>query len=97
MADCSDVNCPVHGKLSTRGAILEGTVVSDKMEGTVTVYNEYTVKSPKFERYKRRHSKIMAHNPPCMEVKIGDKVKIAECRPLSRKVHFVVVEKTAAS
>jgi small subunit ribosomal protein S17 len=63
------------------------------MEKTVVVHREYTIKVPKYERYKRQHSMILAHNPPCINAKIGDIVKIAECRPLSRHVHFVVIEK----
>lgn len=93
MADCTDKKCPQHGELSTHNTILEGTVVSDKMQRTVTVYNERFVKVPKYERYKRRHSKIKAHNPPCLNAKVGDRVKIAGCKPLSKDVHFVVVEK----
>lgn len=91
--ECNDKNCPEHGELSTRGITLEGTVMSDKMQGTVTVFRAYTVKAPKFERFKRKHSKIKAHNPPCIAAKIGDKVKIAECRPLSKNVHFIVISK----
>ena len=91
--ECKDKNCPEHGELSTRGITLEGTVISDKMQGTVTVFRAYMIKVPKFERFKRKHSKIKAHNPPCVAAKMGDKVKIAECRPLSKDVHFVVISK----
>jgi len=38
-------------------------------------------------------SRITAHNPPCIGAKTGDKVKIAECRPISKTKSFVVVEK----
>ncbi len=79
--------------ISTRGAVLEGVVVSDKMQKTVTVRIEYIVKVPKYERMKRRHSKIKARNPPEIGAKVGDVVKIAECRPLSKTVHFIVIEK----
>ena len=39
------------------------------------------------------NSRITAHNPPCLDAQRGDKVKIAECRPLSKTKNFVVVEK----
>ncbi len=81
------------GNISTRGSVLEGVVVSDKMQKTVTVRAEYIVKVPKYERMKRRHSKIKARNPPEINAKAGDVVKIAECRPLSKTVHFIVIEK----
>ncbi|MEN6294046.1 MAG: 30S ribosomal protein S17, partial [Methanobacterium sp.] len=37
-------------------------------------------------------SKIQAHLPDCMNVNVGDSVKIAECRPLSKTKNFVVIE-----
>lgn len=72
---------------------MEGVVVSDKMQKTVTVKLEYAHKVPKYERYERRTSKIHAHNPPCINARIGDRVKIAECRRLSKTKAFVVVQK----
>lgn len=90
---CQDVNCPFHGKLSVRGRIFEGVVVSDKTKKTVTVQWQYFHYIPKYERYERRTTKIAAHNPPCIDAKKGDKVRIAECRPISKTKSFVVVEK----
>lgn len=91
--ECKDPRCPFHGTLPIRGKVLDGTVVSDKMEKTVVVRREYLHRLPKFERYERRHSLISAHNPECIKVKKGDRIKIAECRPLSKKKHFVVVQR----
>jgi len=90
---CDDSNCPFHGTLSIRGRILDGTVISAKMDKTVVVRRDYQLYVPKFKRYERRHRHINAHNPPCLNVKEGERVKIAECRPLSKTVSFVVVEK----
>ncbi|MFQ6086737.1 MAG: 30S ribosomal protein S17 [Candidatus Bathyarchaeia archaeon] len=90
---CDDRNCPFHGTLKVRGRILEGTVTSAKMDKTVIVKRDYQFYVPKFKRYERRHSHIPAHNPPCLSVKEGDIVKVAECRPISKTVSFVVVEK----
>lgn len=90
---CNDRNCPFHGNLSTRGRILEGVVVSAKMEKTVIVRRDYLQYVPKYLRYERRHSRIPCHNPPCIDVQEGDQVRIAECRPISKTVSFVVVEK----
>ncbi|RLF35725.1 MAG: 30S ribosomal protein S17 [Thermoplasmata archaeon] len=91
--ECDDKNCPFHGTLPVRGQILEGEVVSDKMEKTVVVKREYLHYLPKYERYEKRTSKYLVHAPPCLKVKVGDKVKIAECRPLSKAVSFVVIQK----
>ena len=90
---CNDQNCPFHGTLSVRGRVLEGIVISAKMDKTVIVRRDYLNYVPKFKRYERRRSHTPAHNPPCINVKEGDLVKIAECRPLSKTVSFVVVEK----
>jgi small subunit ribosomal protein S17 len=90
---CDDRNCPFHGTLSTRGRVVEGVVISAKMDKTVVVRRDYLKYVPKFKRYERRHSHIPAHSPPCINVKEGNRVKIAECRPISKTVSFVVVEK----
>ena len=90
---CDDVNCPFHGSLALRRRTLEGIVVSDKMEKTIIVRRDYLKYVPKFKRYERRRSNMAAHNPPCLEIKAGDKVKLAECRPIRKTVSFVVVEK----
>jgi len=90
---CNDRNCPFHGNLPIRGRILEGVVVSAKMDKTVIVRHDYLKYVPKFMRYERRRSRIPSHNPPCIDAKEGDRVIIAECRPISKTVSFVVVEK----
>ena len=89
---CEDANCPFHGRLSVRGRVVEGDVVSAKAQKTVVIKRKYLHFIPKYERYERRHSKMLAHNPDCVDAKTGDRVKIAECRPLSKTKHFVVVE-----
>jgi small subunit ribosomal protein S17 len=90
---CTDKFCPFHGTLPVRGQILEGDVVSDKMQLTVVVKKEYLRKNRKYERLEKRSSKYLVHSPPCFETKMGDHVKIMECRPLSKQVSFVIIEK----
>jgi len=63
------------------------------MQKTVIVRRDYVRYVPKYKRYERRKSHIPAHNPPCIDAKVGDWVRIAECRPLSKTVSFVVIEK----
>ena len=89
---CDDDECPWHGTLPVRGTQLSGTVVSAKMQGTVVIEKEYVKYVPKYERYEKRTSRYLAHAPPCMQAKVGDEVGIMECRPLSKRVAFVVVE-----
>lgn len=76
-----------------RRKFLDGKVVSAKMTKTVTVERDYLHYVRKYTRYEKRRSRIMAHSPPCLEVREGDRVKVAECRPISKEVAFVVVEK----
>ncbi len=89
---CDDQWCPFHGQLSVRGQILDGTVVSDKMQNSAVVKREYQRTIEKYERLEKRSSKIMVHNPPCLEARVGDRVRIMECRPLSKNISFVVID-----
>ena len=89
---CDDKNCPMCGKIRTHGRTFEGVVVSDKMQKTVTVQWPRQKYMPKYERYLKARSKVSAHNSPCVDAKAGDKVRIAECKPISKTVSFVVVE-----
>ena len=68
---------------------LVGTVVSDKMDKTVVVMVERLVKDVTYQKYVRRHSKFMAHDES-NECTIGDKVKIVEHRPLSKRKRWKV-------
>jgi small subunit ribosomal protein S17 len=91
---CADENCPFHGQLSVRGGTLVGEVASTDMEKTVVVEREYDVFVPKYDRYMKRRSRVSAHTPPCMEIAVGDAVRIAETRPLSKTKSHAVVEIT---
>jgi len=90
---CNDKNCPFHGTLSVRGRVFEGVVATSKMDKTAIIEREYLQFSPKFVRYEKRRGHIPSHNPPCINAKEGQHVKIVECRPLSKTVSFVIVEK----
>ena len=91
--DCKDRLCPVHGdrKLKMRGRTFEGVVVR-KFPGRVTIEFERMFKLPKYERYEKRRTKIHARLPDCMsgDVEVGDLVLVAETRPVSKMIHFVV-------
>lgn len=70
--------------------VLAGVVVSDKMKDTVTVKVERYVKLPKYQKYVTRTKKYKAHNPGNTK-KIGDKVSIESCRPISKDKKFTVI------
>jgi len=90
--ECSDRHCPYHGSLKVRGRTFTGSIIKAGMHRTVTVEWERPFYIPKYERYEKRRTRIKAHNPDCMAAKVGDKVMIAESRPISKTKNFVVVE-----
>ena len=66
-----------------------GVVVSDKMDKTVVVAIERKVRHGLYGKSQRKTSKFVAHNEG-NEARIGDKVNIAESRPLSAHKRWVV-------
>jgi small subunit ribosomal protein S17 len=74
--------------------MLDGTVVSDKMDKTVVVRVERLVRDPQYEKYVRRYSRFMAHDET-NACRIGDKVRIIEHRPLSKRKRWKVQETIA--
>ena len=68
-----------------------GIVVSNKMTKTVVVQVERMVMDPLYGKYLRRSSNFMAHDEK-NECKVGDRVRIAETRPLSRHKRWIVKE-----
>jgi len=94
---CDDRHCPFHGHLTVRGNVFDGEVVRTAMQKTVVVRRELTRKEPKFERLLRVSHSYSVHSPPCLGVKTGDLVRIAECRPIAKTVAFVVVAITKAA
>lgn len=92
--NCDSDKCPWHGNLKVRGRVFHGRVVTDKALNTTVIEWNYYKKIQKYERYERRKTRVSAHNPSCINAKVGDNVAIAECRPISKTKHFVVIEKT---
>ncbi len=90
--ECADPHCPFHGGFSVRGQLIEGQVVSTKMKTSARVEREYLWYVPKYERFEKRTSSYNVHAPPCLEVQSGDRVKIMECRPISKTKKFVIIE-----
>ena len=68
-----------------------GTVVSNKMSKTVVVLVERLTKHRTYKKYVKKHSKYMAHDPE-NQCRIGDRVRIMESRPLSKRKHWEVIE-----
>ncbi|MEO7773284.1 MAG: 30S ribosomal protein S17 [Steroidobacteraceae bacterium] len=77
---------------------LTGRVVSSKMQKTIAVEIERVVKHPMYGKFMRRTTKLLAHDEKG-EAKEGDKVSIAQSRPLSRRKAWTlvaIIERAAA-
>jgi small subunit ribosomal protein S17 len=75
-------------------AQVTGTVISDKMEKTVVVAVERSVRHGVYGKTQRKTSTFVAHNEG-NDAKMGDTVALAESRPLSRRKRWVVVSVVA--
>lgn len=69
---------------------LKGTVVSDKMKDTIVVSVNRFIKHSKYKKYYKVSKKYKAHDVGNTK-KVGDKVEIKECRPISKDKHFIVI------
>lgn len=74
--------------------ILQGVVVSDKMDKTVVVKVERRVMHPVYKKFIQRSKKYAAHDED-NNFKTGDVVRIRECRPLSKSKSWEVVVEPA--
>lgn len=80
--------------MKARGRIFEGKVTK-KFYKRIVIEFERTIYIKKYERYKKSKTKIHARLPNCMKenINVGDYIRVQECRPLSKIIHFVVIEK----
>lgn len=69
---------------------LSGVVVSDKMKDTVVVEVTRFVKHPKYKKYYKINKKYKADDKGNTK-KVGEKVKIVSCRPISKDKHFKII------
>lgn len=93
-AGCNDVKCHLHGRLKVRGKTFEGTVTT-KFPKRVAIEFERMIYVRKYERYARFKTKIHARLPDCIkdQINVGDYIKVQECRPVSKIIHFAVIKK----
>jgi small subunit ribosomal protein S17 len=74
--------------------VLQGVVTSDVNEKTVTVLVERRFMHPIYKKFIVRSKKYLAHDES-NQVKVGDKVRIRECRPMSKRKRWEVVADAA--
>lgn len=91
--ECTDKHCAFHGGFKVRGREFVGTVIRASAQKTAVVQWERLFFIDKYQRYEKRRSRLQVHNPSCLGVKVGDKVRIVESRPISKTKSFVIVER----
>jgi len=69
--------------------VIDGVVVSDKMDKTVVVRVERLVRDPRYKKYVRRYSRFFAHDEE-NACEVGDRVRIIEHRPISKRKRWKV-------
>jgi small subunit ribosomal protein S17 len=81
-------------RVGTRGKIFEG-IVTKKFPKRVVIEFERMIYVRKYERYAKLKTKIHARLPEALEkeINLGDLIRVHECRPLSKIIHFVVIQK----
>lgn len=90
---CEDMHCPYHGSLRVHGRKFEGVVESAKAHKTAVVSWTRFRRLGKYDRFLKERTKVLAHNPECINAKLGDRVVVYETRPISRWKKFVIVRK----
>ena len=77
--------------VGTRGRIFKGVVIK-KFDTRLVLEFERTVRIQKYERFAKKRTRLHAQIPEGMQVEVGDAVRVRECRPLSKIIHFMVIE-----
>ena len=77
--------------VATHGRVFQG-YVTKKFAMRVVVEFDRTIYLPKYERFMKDKTRLHARLPAEMDVEVGDYVKVRECRPLSKIIHFIVTE-----
>ncbi|MFH1592550.1 MAG: 30S ribosomal protein S17 [Candidatus Woesearchaeota archaeon] len=88
-----DRHDPFFGNLGIRGRIFTGTVVSMNSAKTAKIEFSRLIPIKKYERYEKRRTGLLVHNPESLGVEVGDLVRVAECRPISKTKNFVIIER----
>lgn len=70
---------------------IKGTVISDKMQNTLTVVVDFTARHPKYGKIIKKTTRFHVHNE-LEGVKVGDVVGLSQTKPYSKTVHYKAVE-----
>lgn len=78
--------------VGTRGRIFEG-VVKKKFPTRIVIEFEKTAYVKKYESYYKKKTRLHARLPKEIDANVGDFIRVQECRPLSKIIHFIAIEK----
>lgn len=96
----TEKNVPAHERkkivVGTRGRIFEG-FITKKFSNRVVVEFERTVYFHKYQRFYKKKTRLHARLPSEVNVNVGDYIRVQECRPLSKIIHFIVIEKVRSA
>jgi small subunit ribosomal protein S17 len=79
------------GRRPNRRKVREGTVTSDAMDKTAVVAVTERVRHPRYNKIVQRTTRLYAHDE-ANEVKVGDRVRVAETRPLSKTKRWRITD-----
>jgi small subunit ribosomal protein S17 len=89
----NDRKCPFHGGLKVHGRTFTGMVVRTSLGRNALVEWTWPRYNNKYERYEKKRTRVMAHNPSCIAAEKDDKVTLMESRKLSKTKSFVIIGK----
>ncbi len=73
-----------------------GKVISDSSQKTVKIEIEGIVQHPRYKKYIKRHTRFLVHDPNEL-CKVGDIIRVEECRPISKTKKWIVREVVKAA
>lgn len=73
-----------------KARVMQGTVVSNGMQDSIVVMIERFIKHPKYKKFVRKSTKVMAHDAE-NQCQVGDTVSIQECKPISKNKSWTLV------
>ncbi len=91
--ECTDRKCPFHGGITVKEELFTGKIVKKDLNRSATIEWEKSRYVPKYERYEVRRKRLRVHNPACLDAQVGDIVRAAKTRPLSKTKHHVIIQK----
>ncbi|MBI2573222.1 30S ribosomal protein S17 [Candidatus Woesearchaeota archaeon] len=91
-SDQYDKKCPFYGEINVKKEFLTGVVIKKDTNRSATIEWHNSISVPKYERFTTKRSRIRVHNPASINAQVGDQVRVARTRPLSKTKHHVIIQ-----